>query len=289
MPKLEPAWSETLDVNIGFAQENRHAIEATVLAESLYGLDQLAQKANSSINRGKIELSVKINGGFQEGSFEYTAVLDFFGSILPVAQNIVEVIKQVIEYRRFLGGHPPALQEKLPDDGGISVINHDGTVNVFQNCVVGIGDTYQATRAIQKLFSPLANGANKVEIAGGPLESAPAIATTEDRRALTEPDETQPEEEEQEQILEILTAQMDGKSDNWRFYSVEDDNEFTASVEDFEFLKSVRESRIAIIRNGHAYGTVKIVKQRINNRARTIRTVLKLIPFTPQEEAAQFA
>lgn len=289
MPEIGPAWSEELDVNISFPQEHRHDIEATVLAESLYGLNQLAQKANSNINRGRIELSVKISGGFHEGSFEYTAVLDFFGSVLPVVQNMVDIIKQVIEYRRFLGGHPPMVQERLPNDGGISVTNHDGAVNVFQNCVIGIGDSYHASRAIQKMFSPLAHGSNQMEISGGTPESASAIATSEDRRALTAPDETPPEEEEQEQILEILTAQMDGKPDNWRFYSVEDDNEFTASVEDFEFLKSVRESRIAIVRNGHAYGTVKIIRQKINNRARTIRTILRLTPFTPQEEAAQFA
>lgn len=281
-------WSEKLEVNIGFLKEDRHTIEAVVLAESLIGLDQLAQKANSTINHGKIELAVNITGGFHEGSFEYTAILDFFGGVLPVVQNMVEVIKQIVEYRRFLGGQPPEAQEKLPD-GRISITNHDGNINVFQSCVVNIGDSYNAARAVQKMFNPLAHGANKMELASDTPNSTPVIATSEDRRALTEPKETPPEEEQREQVLEILTAQMDGKSDNWRFYSVEDDNEFTASIEDFEFLKSVRESKIAIVRNGHAYATVKTIKQRINNRARTVRTVLKLTPFTPQEETAQFA
>lgn len=283
------SWDERLDVCIGFAKEDYHAIDAAVLAESLLGVDQLAHKVNSSLNLRDIELSVKIDAGFRSGSFEYQVILDFFGSILPLIPQIVETMKAVIEYRRFLGGRPPASTEPLPNDEGVKVTNHDGTVNVFQNSVVCIGDSYQATRAIQRMFSPLANGADKMVIGGGSPESAPVVATEADRRALTALEESPPHEEELDQVLEILTAQMDGKTDNWRFYSVDDEAEFTANVADFDFLQAVRESRIAILRNTHAYATVKITRQKINNRARTFRTVLKLRPFTHQEETAQFA
>lgn len=128
-----------------------------------------------------------------------------------------------------------------------------------------------------------------MQLSSGAEDPAPAIATREDRRALLGVEDTPLGEYQQEQVLEILTAQMEGKPDNWRFYSVEDDNEFPASVADFDFLALVRDSRIAIRRNGHAYATIKIIKYKIDNRARTIRTVLRLVPFSAQEEAAQFA
>lgn len=147
MPEVSsPVVSEQLEINIAFEQPDRHSIDASVLAESLRGLDQLAQRANSIVNRRDVVLSVKILGGFHEGSFDYKAILDFFGGVLPVALQLVETIKQVIEYRVFLRGKPPASQESDLESGGIRVTNGDGEVNIYKNSVVLIGDSYQVPK-----------------------------------------------------------------------------------------------------------------------------------------------
>lgn len=194
--------NDELNVTIGVNQPGYHAIDATVLAESLQGLSQLAQEVNTSVNGRSIELSVKILSGFKEGSFDFKALLDIAGGILPMAQQIIDIFKQVIEYRRFLGGKPPVKQEEMQDDGRIQITNHDGMVNTFQNCVINIGDTSQATRAIQKLFTPLAHDAGQIKISGGSPDFAPVIATQADRRSLLEPEDIEHKNETMQHVLE---------------------------------------------------------------------------------------
>lgn len=202
MSQKKLSQNDELNVTIGGNQPDYHAIDAIVLAESLQGLSELAQEINTNVNGRSIELSVKILGGFAKGSFDFKAAFDIVGSILPMAQQIIEIFKQVIEYRRFLGGMPPAKQEEIQDEGRIQVTNHDGQVNTFQNCVINIGDTSQATRAIQKIFTPLAHDAKHISISGGTPDSGPVIATQADIQALLEPEEIEPKKETMDQVLE---------------------------------------------------------------------------------------
>ena len=56
MPEIHPIWTEELSVDIAGGEADRHAIKATVLAESLIGLEQLAQKVNSNVFGRDIKL-----------------------------------------------------------------------------------------------------------------------------------------------------------------------------------------------------------------------------------------
>lgn len=281
-------WQESLTINIDGGLADRHEIEANTLADSLLGLDQLAQKINSSINQKETTLSVRIKGGFEEGSFDYQAILDFIGAVMPAIPQVVETIKQVIEYKKFLGGEPPAKIETEPEGQMLKVENHNGNVMNVVNSTVVIAESPQAALALQKMFKPLDNGATKMELVGGNVESAPVVVTRDERNAVISQREDSPVVDEKNCVLEVLTAQMDGKTDGWRFYNVDEETEFTATVEDFDFLTSIKESRYAVIRNRHANAVLKTIRQKINGRTKTIRKILKLTPLSDQEERALF-
>ena len=60
-----------------------HEIDMHALAGVLDAFSDLVEKANHALNKGA-EISFRVQGGFQEGSFKIQAVLDFIGSVLPV-------------------------------------------------------------------------------------------------------------------------------------------------------------------------------------------------------------
>lgn len=288
MPKENISWREKLTVNIRGGMADDHEISAEVLASSLLGLHQLAQRANTTINGKDTQLSVKIKGGFVEGSFEYQAVFDFFGAVLPIVPQVVETIKQVIEFKQFLGGEPPTKLEREPGGQSSIVENNSGNVAVFQNNTIVIGDSATATQAMIKFFKPFDNGAGQIEISGGKPSQPPAIVTEQEKNVFLKPSSDIYKEDDRERVLEVLTAQMDGRPEGWRFYDVEDDATFSAGLADHNFLLAVNQGKYGFLRGRHAAATVRTVKQKVDGRMKTTRTILSITPLNDEQERALF-
>ena len=289
MPSENVSWREEISINIEGGTADEHEIHVDVLMESLTGLQQLVNRTSTYLYGRDTNVSIKIKGGFIEGSFDYKAVLDFFGSLLPAAQGIADIIMKTIEYKKFTEGKNPA--EKIPQGDGqnIMVTNNTGNTIVMPNSVLVIAESTQADSALNKLFSPLRNGAKKVEVGDANPQTPPAIVTKEEQDKIFPAEDTAPTFTDKPCIVEILTAQMDGRPTGWRFYDVEDETEFAAGVADGLFLADVNEGRYAVLRHKHAHALMRIEKQKINFRNRTIRTILTLTPMSDEEERLRFA
>lgn len=284
MPSENVSWREEISINIKGGIAKKHEIPVDVLMESLTGLQQIVNRTSGFLYGKDTNVSVKIKGGFIEGSFDFKAVLDFFAPYVPFGQQIVDIIMKMIEYKKFTGGNSPA--EIIPQgDGQSSIVkNNSGNTSIFQNNVIFMAGSSQADSAINKLFYPLKNGAKKMEVGDGNPQNQPVVVTEEEQAQIFAAEETAPSVSDKPCVVEILTAQMDGRSTGWRFYDIEDGTEFSAGVADHQFLNDVNEGRYAVLRHKHAHALMRVEKQKINFRNRTTRTILRLKPMTDKEE-----
>lgn len=288
MPSENVSWREEISINIKGGIAKKHEIPVDVLMESLAGLQQLINRTNSVIYSKGTSVSVKIKGGFIGNSFDYKAVLDFFAPLAPAVPELVSTIVKMFEYKMFTGWKRPT--KVVPTgDGPTSIVkNTNGDTMVFQNNVILVADSSQAVSGMSKVLSALKSGAKKVEIGDVSGQTPPVIVPAEEQDKIEAAEDTDPTSTDKTCIVEILTAQMDGRPTGWRFYDVEDETEFAAGVADHRFLTAVNEGRYAVLRHKHAHALMRIEKQKINFRNRTTRTILRLKPMTDKEEL-QFA
>ncbi|WP_165079106.1 MULTISPECIES: hypothetical protein [unclassified Desulfovibrio] len=289
MPSENVSWREEISINIEGGTADEHEIPVDVLMESLTGLQQLVNRTNSVIYSKGTSVSVKVKGGFIGNSFDYKAVLDFIAPFIPVAPELVSTIVKMFEYKMFTGWKRPT--EIVPTgDGPTSIVkNTNGDTMVVQNSVILVADSSQTDSAMSKVLSALKIGAKKVEIGDVRGETPPAIVPAEEQDKIMAAEDTEPTSTDKTCIVEILTAQMDGRPTGWRFYDVEDETEFAAGVADGRFLADVNEGRYAVLRHKHAHALMRVEKQKINFRNRTIRTILTLTPMSDEEERLKFA
>ena len=108
---------------------------------------------------------------------------------------------------------------------------------------------------------------------------------TEEKSMLTPAVEDQIEEQVSERELEILASQNDGKALGWRFYDLEDDVEFTASIGDEHFLSDVMEKRYSFQNGDRIRAKLSETKRFVNQRKRTNRVILKVLSYNRPEAA----
>lgn len=284
-------WREELAVNIEGGEADKHEIDAEVLGNSLLSFSKLATKTSYFIYGRDCNVSVKVKGGFQKGSFEYQLIFDFFGGILPVAPQVVKSFFQLLELRKFLGGKKAKLTERIGND--INVTNSNGDTKIFAPIIVNMNNNAPISIALNGAYHPLDEGASKMTLRGAisfpsdttaPLEQTSSISSSEKSLVLTT-DSGIISQEEIQRDLEVLTPHMDGKATNWRFYDPEDDIEYSANIEDLEFLESVREGRQSFLHGLKVDATVRITKKIVNERKRTERVVTNITVLQENDAA----
>lgn len=272
-------WREEMVINLQGGVADEHELDASVLGESLLGLVKLAEKTNAVINRDA-KVSVKVKGGFNQGSFDYTVALDFFGGIMPAVPQVVEIIKQAIELRSFLGGEKPVKTEAEGRNYS-RVENNSGNTLVVQNSAIYINSSPPVEKAFQKFFKPFENGISTFALGAPGVEGVTVESNQKD--LFLESKRATVDTEDSLKILEVLTAQMDGKPKGWRFYDVDDSAEFSAGIADFGFLEAVNAGVYGFLRGKHVSAVVRTEKKRIDGRNKTERTIIQI---TPLEEGA---
>lgn len=284
MPEIfHPDWREELTVNIEGGIADQHELDAEVLGNSLLSLSKLAVKASSFVYGKECKVSVKVKGGFREGSFDYKLVFDFFGGLLPVVPELTKSLLKLIELKKFLNGEKPVSTEKHGSD--IVITNANGDTKVVAPNIVVMNNSAPVTVNINGAYEPLQEGANRMTLKGAitfpgrdgqpALEEAATVGIEEKQAVLAKAPGILSQEDSQK-ILEVLTPHMDGKPENWRFYDLEDETEYSALVEDAAFLDEVREGRQMFQHGSKVNATVRVVKKLVNERKRTERTIMSL-------------
>lgn len=256
----------------------RHEMEVTILAQSLIAFKDLVEHVNVSVNGKGVDVAVKVKGGFQEGSFIVSLFVDCMAAVLPVAPQLLSSIVNVIDITKFLKGEPPVAAKQI--DQGMSMQNHLGEHATFNNCTfttINLVNNSNIKRDMTNFARPLNAGVTRICLAPSVAELPPVEIGMEEKDTFIPPDDDAVEVERKPYILELLTPNFDGKAAGWRFYDVEDEVEFTASVQDEVFLKNVREKQYNFRSGDMLEVEMTRVKRRVNQRSKTDRIVNKVL------------
>lgn len=282
MPKIQPGWREEIAVTLEGGTADQHELDAEVLGKSLLSMSKLAVRASTFVYGKECKVSVKVKGGFREGSFDYKLIFDFFGAVLPVVPQLTSSIIQLIELKKFLGGEKAVSTN--PQGQNIMITNTNGETRAFAPNIVVMNNSAPVTVAVNGAYGPLEEGTHSITLRGPvsfPAGGHPAIeeSTTVDLEKKDVVLARTPgvlSQEDSHRVLEVLTPHMDGKAESWRFYDLEDETEFSARVEDSTFLDEVRDGRQKFRRGSRVSAMVHVVKKVINERKRTERTIMSM-------------
>lgn len=118
-------------------------------------------------------------------------------------------------------------------------------------------------------------GAEFIRIYIDDSDQSPQVITKQDREFFRQEEGIVLTDNEAEVILDIISPMMNGSGKGWRFSEGEDGIEFTANVEDDEFLEKVK-SRDIKFENGTAVRAIVRTVQRRSIRTVTDRTIVEV-------------
>lgn len=260
-----------------------HEMPVSILAESLVALQNIAQRANKVVNGKDAEMTMKVRGGFTAGSFEIQLILDWAcqNTSLVVAgvSGVVGSIVGAVQLYRWAKGKDVAALSSAGDN--ITVQDSNGETAVFNNCTVSIYQSKSLKNEFSRLTGPLdMGGVESISIIKNGI-SEEVIPKAERELFKTETGIVISDQTGAIQ-LEVVMPSLNGSPKGWRFYEGEGGVEFTATIEDENFLEDVRQGR-------HSFksGTCLLVELRTSQKKlqRTIteRTVIEVLQLIPPE------
>ena len=255
-----------------------HEMDVATLASSLVSFKELTEHVSRQVNGRKFEVAVKVKGGFRQGSFIVTLLVDSMGAILPQAPGILSSVVNLINIFKFLRGQPYKVITKTPSHTAIR--NCMGHEAYFNNSTVIMADRVEIKKIVANFARPINGGINKIALTPTDLEIEGTRIAAEDRESFLLPEDDAVEVEETTCDLEVLSPNLDGKSSNWRFYAPEDDVEFSATMIDEEFLSDVRDSKYSFQRGVMLNVALTTTKKKVNQRKRTERTITSVLDYT---------
>lgn len=267
---------EEITIKLDGGTAENHEVDAAILGSSLLAFSNLVQHTNSFIN-GKDSLIVtKVKGGFKEGSFEFVILLKYFGAIVPLVPQVVQSLREIIEFKKFLAGTPPKHIEKNSE--GVIVENNQGNTIVVHNNIYAMNNSASINVDMGKFFKPLEEGITSISLQDDEVKQQ-AIVQSDQKQLFLPSNESPVEQEVSQRQLEILTPNMDGKSNGWRFYDLENDVEFTASMDDNQFLQDVRDKKYNFQSGDVVTVTLAETRKMVNQRKRTERVVTGVMNY----------
>jgi len=257
------------DITFGGPALDDGLMDVRDLAPALLSVGDACTRANRVLNGKQAEVHVRVDAGFQRGSF--TVILELFQQLAgqPImdtisdANNIAKFVGYgggvgggAIALMRFLKGRRPEKVEKQPD-GGVTVTLNNCTINTTEQAFA-LSQDRQFRGAVQRSLSPLTK--EGIEYA--------RIGSEEHRETLT-PDDVEFFDEEggrDEDLLvdstfetayEIVVLPLrDGYK--WRLSAGE--TRITATMEDEGFRAKMEAGEVK-------FGAGDIIRVRIRQRA----------------------
>ena len=162
----------------------------------------------------------------------------------------------------------------------VKITNDQGVSNVFNHCVINAYDSPGVKRALDKFASAVdEEGVDYISIRTGaektPAESEHIIKS--ERDFFKSDDVELLSDNEGESVLEVVGAQLDGSPKNWCFLDDPEREQFTATVEDQEFLNKVAAGEYTFTRGTSVPANLRVV-QRKGQRVSVGRYVIEVYP-----------
>ncbi len=275
--------TESLSIEFEGEAFERHEISASALAQSLLALDGLSQTASDKVYGKNVTTEVKVKGGPRAGSFVIDLVvesfkthpLETFAAGTTVAIGLAQAIKGVIRLGKFVYGKRASPREPNTQGDSVLIQNDSGEVQSFNGCVVNIYNSAQTQVQLSRLTQTLdMEGASEI-VVSSPDTSDPVVITKKDRQYFSKEKGVVLTDNVSEIFLDVVCPMLNGSKKEWRFSEGDDGMEFSASVEDEEFLSSVKTGEISWASGTSILAAVRTVQSK-NVRTKTERTVLEV-------------
>lgn len=264
----------------GSAIQN-HEMDISALANGLLAFQRTIEQANAVLNGKQTLIAVKVKGGFTEGSLKTNIIVEYIGAIVPVVPDIIRCVKDLVMFKKFLKGEPP--QKIEPAGGGmLNVSNNHGSQITIGSVVLNLNNSAPVNTSLGNFFEPLGSGVDAIGIStrSGSEEAPSSVEVgADEKKILTPAIEDQVEEAVTRRELEILASQNDGKSTGWRFYDLEEDVEFTASISDETFLDDVKNKKYSFQNGDRVNVKLNESMRFVSQRKRKTRTVIQVLEY----------
>lgn len=280
--------TETFKLDFNGTAVEKHEMHIGAVAEALFAFKGLAEQTNKIVNGRSISLDVRVKGGFHAGSFEIEFVLDYAqqtaAALIPIGidkcPSVLSSVVNTIQLYRWAKGRDVEVLSHDEENNCIlqNVIGEQGK---FNQCTFNVYVNKNVKNCMDRMTSVLDDdGFTDISIGNVGLKEK---ISKEDRKVIRIEPGTVISDNAVDIELEITSASYNGSPKGWRFSDGDDGLEFSATVEDEDFLNDVR-SRKYIIGNGDSiFATMRTVQRRQTQRTVTERAILivhKFIPYT---------
>lgn len=198
---------------------------------------------------------------------------------MPAATGTVTVVgflKEVVSLGKF-SRCKNAEFDLTKVQGDVAAITNDlGEVSNFHLNVVNVCNQVRTRTLLSRLTQTLDKEcADSISIYTDENARSAEIITKKDREFFCQGEGMVLTDNEAEVILDIISPMMNGSGKGWRFSEGEGGVEFTANVEDEEFLGKIK-SRDIKLENGTAVRAIVRTVERRNIKTVTNRTVVEV-------------
>lgn len=278
--------NETFSIQFSGEAFDNHDIPAAALAQSLLALDGLAKRVSEVVYGKESNTEIKVKAGFRKGSFiidlvaqcqnDPTVTVGVTAGVTTVGLGVVAAIKGVIKAGKFLFGKKANVDPRAIKGDQIEVTNEIGQTNNFNINVINIYNQDRTQSQLSRLTQTLdQDGVDSISLYKDENDKESEVITKGDRKFFRHEEGIVLTDNEVEVILEVVGPMTNGANKGWKFSEGEDGIEFTANVEDEEFLNDVKSRKIKF-ENGTAIRAIVRTVQRKNIRTMTDRTIVEV-------------
>lgn len=272
--------NETFSIQFSGKAFDDHAIPAAALAQSLLALDGLAKRVSEVVYGKESNAEIKVKSGFRQGSF-IVDLITVAAGVTTIGLGVVEVIKSVVKAGKFLRGNKVKVDPRTVKDDQVEVSNGLGQTQTFNINVINIYNHERTQSQLSRLTQTLdQDGVDSIRLYTDEKDDTGEVITKDDREFFRHEEGIVLTDNEAEVILEVVGPMMNGSGKGWKFSEGDDGIEFTADVEDEDFLQDVRERKIKF-ENGTTIRAIVRTVQRKNIRTTTDRTIVEVEEVTP--------
>lgn len=302
----------------GTALDNNE-IEARVLANSLLGLSEVIEEANTLINGKESKVFTKIRANPQPGSF-IESIITLMSSDGPIAicniivllgfskgliiEGSVDIlaigsligIYQKLQNNKIISrepagsDYPDCTKITYGDDFSVNIKGNNNTV-IVKNEPLKLFENAKIRKQMAEVMSPLdEDGVDSIHF-GTDEKNSETITKVE--KAYFKPPEKEPIDININiLILTVISPDLDGHMKGWKFtYNTIEDKiiPITADIEDEEFLEEVAEGRVSFQNGTEIKAKLRIVQSKkiIRTTSHTILKVLEVIQPRSEETESE--
>ncbi len=278
---------ESFSIEFGGKAFHQCKVPAAALAQSLLALDGLARKSSEAVYGTDCQTEVKIQADSNQGSFIVDLAIgcDEEDPLTNGGSTAVRMILGVINLGKWACGKKVKVIEADPSKVDVKIENHEGQGIYHNRVAVNIYNLSRTQSQLSRLTQTLEiEGADTIKIVSLDKPSEQETITKKERQFFRLEEGIVLTDNETDVILEVIGPMLNGSSKGWRFSEGEGGLEFTASVEDEEFLRKIIRRELSLVSGMSIRASVRTA-QRKTVRTTTERTITEVKEiFLPDAE-----